>query len=289
MLGYVNIEKLEEKNSIKKYSAKVMKINELCKCIDVALHKKFDLNNPKHLKKIQKIFKKEKINKIVFNKKVFEGSKQIIDECYVNDINIVTGNVLYANMVPNVIEYIFDLANECKIEQIHLGIAVDLLSYNRLEFIKKMANKVRGITILTNTPSKFDNLCKEILQEYGLVIKCSDNFKFGLKSCDLCVNFDMDNSKIIGTIPNRCIFVNCSLPIKKIKKSFKGIVINDIVIDISDINLNGIDLSNFRTVAIAQAMDIENNSRSILKCIGINGSIDESEFEGYMTFNNKKV
>ena len=72
------------------------------------------------------------------------------------------------------------------------------------------------------------------------------------------------------------------------KKSFKGIVVNDVLIDISDFNANDIEFSSFRSVAIGQAIDIENNSRSILKCIGINGNIDESEFERYVTVDNKK-
>lgn len=288
MLGYVSVEKLSDKASFRKCTTTVKKCMDNCKNIDIQLYENFDLTKTKHLKKIQKIFKKEKVDSIIFQKDVIKKYKPIIDSTYTNDVNIVTGNILYTNMVGNIIKYIFELAKNVKIEEIHLGIAMDLLSYNKLQFIKQMANSVRGITILTTLPAKFENLCQEMLSEYGIVIKCSDNFKSGLKECDVCVNFDLDNSSIIGSVKNKCIYINCNAEITKIKKSFKGIVINDILLDINDLNVQNVELSRFRTVAIAQVYDIDNVNRKILSCIGINGNIANEEFENFRIFKNKK-
>ncbi len=288
MLGYVSIETLAEKSSLKKYALKVKKVGSNCKGVDIHLHKNFDMSKEKHVKKIQKIFKKEKIDNIIFQKEVIDKYRAIVDSAYTNDINIITGNMLYTNMVSNIMNYVFDLCENVKIEEVHLGIAMDLISYNKLEYIKQMCNRVRAITILSNIPSKFDNLCKEMLKEYGIVIKCTDNFKSGLKDCNVCVNFDMENSSIMSCIQNRCIFVNMNLPIRKMKKSFKGIVINDIVVDISDINTQDIDTSSFRSLAIAQAYNMEKNDRKILSCVGINGNINEEEFRKFRIFKVKK-
>ena len=210
------------------------------------------------------------------------------DNVYVNDINIITGNMLYINMVSNIIEYIFDLCKNVKLEEIHLGIAMDLLSYNKLEFIRQIANKVRGLTILTTATSKFDNLSKEILNEYGLVIKCTDNFKSGLKDCNICVNFDLDNSRVVNCISNKCILINCNKRINKMRKAFKGIVVNDINIDIFDIDIDGIEVDDYRSLAIAQAVDFYNLNRKILFCIGLNGKIDNEEFVKFKIYKGKK-
>lgn len=287
MLGYVNVER-GDKVAIRKCNAKVTKVTQDSKVINIYLNKKFDLSKDKDINKILKIFKKEKIDSSIFQKQMFKEYKSIVDSAYTNDINIITGNLMYTNMVTNIVKYIFDLCKNVKLEEIHLGIAMDLISYNKLEFIKHMADSVRGITILTTATSKYDNLCKEILADYGLVIKCTDNFKSGLKECDLCINFDMNNSDILGCISNKCILINLNSQINKMKKAFKGIVINDIDVDISDIQLEEVDLSQYRALAIAQAHDEDNTDRKILSCIGINGEISEEEFEKFKIFKGRK-
>ena len=261
MLGYINVD-VSKKGIIRKCVSSVQKINADSKLVNVYLNKKFNMSNSNDVKKIVKILKKEKIDTAIFHKDVYKEY--------------------------NIIEYIFDLCKNVKLEEIHLGIAMDLLSYNKLEFIRQIANKVRGLTILTTATSKFDNLSKEILNEYGLVIKCTDNFKSGLKDCNICVNFDLDNSRVVNCISNKCILINCNKRINKMRKAFKGIVVNDINIDIFDIDIDGIEVDDYRSLAIAQAVDFYNLNRKILFCIGLNGKIDNEEFVKFKIYKGKK-
>ena len=286
MLGYVRFE-VKEKGMFRKCGYSVKKISEDGKKLNIFLSKKFDKLYSKDIKKVIKIFKKEKIDNVLFEKNVYSEYMNIVDSVYVNDINIITGNTLYINMASDIIEYIFDLCENVNLEEIHLGIAIDLLSYNKLEFIKYIADKVRSLTILTTATSKFENLRKEILSEYGLAIKCSDNFKSGLKECDVCLNFDFDNSKILGSVQNRCIYINFNKSIDKIRKSFKGIVINDINVDISNFDIEDVELNNYRSLAIAQAIDENNINRKIVSLIGINEEISSDEFVKFKIYKGK--
>ena len=287
MLGYIDIE-AANKRMIRKCTSSVEKINVDSKKLDIHLSKKFNTSNQNDMKKFLKILRKVNIDTVIFHKNVYKEYKDIIDCVYVNDINIVTGNALYINMVPNVIKYIFELSENIKLEQVHMGMAIDLLSYSKLEFIRNIADKVRGITILTTATSKFDNLCSEILSKYGLVIKCTDNFKSGLKECDVCINFDLDNSRFVNCISNKCIVVNCSKNINKMRKAFKGIIINEINIDLSDIDIGSINVKDYSSLAIAQAHNNDNMNSKISNCVGLNGEIDDKEFIDFKLYKGKK-
>ncbi len=257
---------------------------------DIETNEKLLKKQVKFAKKVIKKLEKNDITSVVIENEIYKKCKVIVNEIYSSDIEVITGDELYENMVTNIIEYILDNNNKIKLSDINLGIAISLITYNRLTFIRNISNTIKGLTILTDDVEKFDNLYKETLSENGLSIKVTNNFKTGLKNCDFIINFDIDNEKLVSTNYNNCIFFNFSNKISKVKKNFKGIIINDIIIKIDDQNIikNHIDIKRFRNIALMQSLNLDLKRTEILNLVGIKEKIDLSDIERFETYRRKK-
>lgn len=236
----------------------------------------------KFANKIVNKLKKNNITEVLIQNEVYTISNELIKHLKENDIYIITGNNIYEKNLNNIIKFILDNNENIQIEQISLGILINKITYKRLEYIKQMATKVKCMTIITEDKLKFENTCKNIFENEGLSVKLSDNFKNGLRGCTIIINFDIPNKEFIENIPNNSIYINFSDCIDKIKKSFKGIIINDIKVKIENENNNLIkylDVNKFRNLATAQAILGEEKENLITHLIGIKGNIPLSDIK----------
>lgn len=238
----------------------------------------------KFTKKIIDKLKKNNITEVIIQNDIYSISSVLIDKLKENDIYIFTGSNIYEKNLDSIINYILDNNEKIQIEQINLGILINKITYKRLEYIKQMSSKVKCMTIITEDKLKLENTCKNIFENEGLSVKLSDNLKNGLKGCTIIVNFDIDNKEVIDYIPNNCIYINFSDCIEKIKKSFKGIIINDIKVKINNEDnslIKYLEDNKFRNLAIAQVIMGEKNENSISHLIGIKGNIPLSDIKKF--------
>ena len=296
MLGVIFLK--DESNAINKLlklnSVHKRKINEKFMGIYICFN---NINSEKDEKKfINKIItkiKKSNIDSIIIQKDIYSKSELLIKKLIENGINIVTGNKLYEDNFDNIINYIFENNKNIILAETNIGILINKITYKRLEYIKRLSENIKSMTIITEDKLKFENTCKNIFETQGLSIKLSDNIKNGLRGCNLIVNFDIDTRKICENIPNNCIFINFSNSIEKLKKSFIGIMINDIKLVLNKENAGDLyecfDISKFRNLAVAEAI-IDKNDKGIIDClVGQKGDIPIDDIKKFNIIRKNKA
>jgi len=273
-------------------SINIMNINNCTKVINLCFNNiEKKQQQIKFVEKIINKLKKNNIDKVLIQKDIYIISKELINKFRESDIQIITGNNIYEKNLNNIITYILDNNSNLQIEQVNLGILINKITYKRLEYIKQMASKVKCMTIITEDKLKFENTCTNIFENEGLSIKLSDNFRSGLKGSTIIVNFDIENKNILDNIPNNCIYINFGDCAEKMKKSFKGIIVNDIKVKIDKEENNLIqylDENKFRNLAIAEAITREDNNYLITHLVGIKGNIPISDIQNFDVIKKKK-
>lgn len=288
MIAYVALNK-NESNKLIFNNIKIIKPSDKEIIANISINSNY--NNKKRekiSKKFVKILKRKDIDTIIFEQEIIKDFKTLYDYSIHEDFKIINGNYLYENMINEILQYILNNTNNINIQQINMGIVINLLSYNRLQFIKNISTKVKGLTILTDTVSKFSNLSNEIMEDTGLCLKVTNNIKSGIKNCDIIFNFDFDLNKLIDCNYNNCILINFNNKIEKTKKSFKGIIINDLNVKIGDNEIfKYINKDKYRNIALAQSIS-ENKDFKINCLVGTKGKIELKELENFKIIRNTK-
>ncbi len=290
MIAYVSLNK-NEVNKLIFNNIKTLKPTDKELITNININSNYsDKKKQKISKKFVKILKKNDVDTVIFEQEIKDSFKLLYENALQYDFKIINGNYLYESMIYEILEYIFKNSKNLKIEEVNLGLALNLLSYNRLEFIKDISSKVKGLTILTNDISKFSNISNEIMENTGLSLKVSNNPKSGIKNCDIVINFDYDLNKNIDLNYNNCIVINFNNKIEKIKKTYKGIIVNDINVNIEDNEIfKYINLNKYRNIALAQSINENKYNLKINYLIGTKEKINIKEFENFkITKNTKK-
>lgn len=289
MIAYVTLNK-NETSKIILNNVKVIKPTDRELIANVNINANYNEKKKNKIsKKFIKILKRNDVKNIIFEQEIVNDFKTLYEYSLQDDFKIINGNYLYESMINEILDYVLENSKNIGLEQVNLGLLINLLSYNRMQFVKNISSKVKGLTILTDTVAKFSNLSNEILEDTGLCLKVTNNVKSGIKNCDIIINFDFDLNKITDCNYNNCIMINFNNKIEKSKKNYKGIIINDINVDIQENEIfKYINPEKYRNIALAQSLTENKNDLKIKYLIGIKGKIEPKEFENFKIVKNTK-
>lgn len=204
---------------------------------------------------------------------------------YSNNINILDGTRLAKFLAYNLIQKIYKYKNK-KIETGEITILANENNDINSKTIIKIAEKVKKLNIITTNTKKFKKIVDNLYEEWGIIVKLSNNFKINLNTSDIIVNMDFtekDINKI--AIPSDATIINIPNNIDIKSKKFAGINIKDWEIEVpTKYNMEGFS-SNICYEAIIYKMlttqafeKIEKDNIKIKKLLGVNGVINNKEF-----------
>lgn len=170
-------------------------------------------------KRLIKFLEKNFIENVVLSKKLF-NNEMFKNELYENNINIIEGKTVLGNFVEECIEKV--VGNN----KIFYEIAFLINDYDDInaQNIKKFLSRTRKITIVTNHKEYFKNLAKYCFEEYGLIIKITNDKSSSLARANLIINMDFPN-EIINQykIAAKAIIINLKNKTEIYAKSYEGI------------------------------------------------------------------
>lgn len=271
-------------------------VNELFDELEVKIPEFQEKKQEKYAKKLEKAWKKYKVNRFVLSQdlKKFEGFKNRILQ---NGHSMITGKKMYQVLLPSVLHDIAQLTNFEK-EKMNLALLVNEYQADTIELIKRIADEVKNMTIVTNHAYRFEQMIDELLKNQGIVVQLANPKQVNLKRKHVIINLDFELSTLEKmNFPSETILImNSSVPVK-LKPSFNGILIRDI-----DIYL-GKKLEDFRSLELCEAylyqpmkrikeneLRFQHSEYKINGYIGNHGKIEQADFEriGKSFMKNKK-
>ena len=253
--------------------------------IPILKHKKIKKNKLKKI--VRRLNKKLRYNDIqeIALSEYLEEIDELKNELKLNgDIKILNGNRLFNYLIEEIVDYIANI-NNIRIDKLYMSILADNINDITLNNILLLAKKVKLLNIITNNISRLKNIEKYLYNEFGIMIKISNNKRKDLLKSNIIINMDYQEELLNGyNINNKAIIVNVNEDVSIKSKKFNGININSFEINIPKDK----KIMNFRDEIAYESMiygDFD-SVKSILKkdhvtiknLIGINGIIGKSEF-----------
>ena len=188
-------------------------------------------------RKIKKMVKKI-INKLekagarhVILSKYIETLKQLKNNLYSVNINILDGRYLFKCLLYDITEYIIKIKKEDIKKTILLN---DFNDINK-ELIIYIAKNVKTVNVVTNHFSKCKKIENYLYSEYGILLNISNNKKVCLSKAKIILNLDFPEEVLNQyIIYNRAIIINILGKTPIHSKKFNGININYFRIDIPE-------------------------------------------------------
>lgn len=284
------IEESKEKNKCK------LKINNILNKIQeqkdgnkvfLSLPIKSEKIKEKKIKRLVKQMQKYRIKTVVLSDNLF-NLETLKNELYSININILDGKYLFKLLTEEVIKYICK-KTKTDIEKMEISILTNDVNNTNNVIIIGLAEKVKMLNIITNHVSEFKTMEEYLLDEKGIVIKISNNYKTALKKTNIIINIDFVEEDINKySLPSKCVIVNLNSEIKIKTKKFNGINIIDynIIIPpkykIEGYNNKFVYESNMLEKGYEVAKkQIQEDKIKIKNLIGKNGVINSKEFDFY--------
>lgn len=284
------IEESKEKNKCK------LKINNILNKIQektdgnkvfLSLPIKREKIKEKKIKKLVKQMQKYRIKTVVLSDNLF-NIETLKNGLYSININILDGKYLFKLLTEEVIKYICK-KTKTDIEKMEISILTNDVNNTNNAMIIGLAEKVKMLNIITNHVSEFKTMEDYLLNEKGIVIKISNNYKTALKKTNIIINIDFAEEDINKySLPSKCVIVNLNSEIKIKTKKFNGINIIDynIIIPpkykIEGYNNKFVYESNLLEKGYEVAKkQIQEDKIKIKNLIGKNGVINSKEFDFY--------
>lgn len=265
-------------------------------CIYEELSKQSEKNINNACKKIHRLLEKLGVGGLVLENRL---NKIPTVDSYFNSLDvfhIFKGEKTISIYMMEILKYICSLLRT-KLNNVRLGVIVDDVNDEQINFIKKVSREIRFLSILSYNTENLIPVNESIYLETGLAIEVGSNARNTLKDCSILINFSTDEKLIASAkLPEQAVIVNCGREISI--RNFKGIIINDICFSNSKIPMKYQSWalqSSFCEAVISQKRnmlgqsnkDIQDYSVENIKkigyrisgFIGINGKIQKSEFE----------
>lgn len=180
-------------------------------------------------KKIRRLINKldrYQIKTAILSEELYD-KKEIKNELYSRNINILDGRYLFKLLTGEIINYICKKSKTNQ-EKVEVSILTNDASNINKEIIIELAERVKILNIITNHINEFKNIEDYLYNEKGIIIKLSNNYKTALLKTNIIINMDFPKEIINKyTIPSRCIIININGGIKIKSKKFNGINVND--------------------------------------------------------------
>ena len=239
--------------------------------------------NKKVATKLIKILKEENARKVVLSNNLFEN-EILLSTLKENRMDIIDGKLIYKILLPKIIEKICYYKNS-KIEEEKITILTDEYNEINKSNILVFSQNAKMLNIVTNFTNKFVTTANYLYEEFGILVKVSNNIRKDLLNSNIIINIDFNNDLINKYYINtKAIIVNIPEEIKIKSKKFTGININSYNIIIPDYELNGFDNKHIyeakiynKSIAEMQK-SIEEDEIKIKNFIGEKGIINKKEF-----------
>lgn len=247
------------------------------------------LNEKNNLSKVKKILKKIKeynIQNVVLNDEL-NKNVELKNTLFDNKKYIITGNRIAKVLLPKMIE---EISNYMKYQKERLKVVLFLNEYSieNIDLIECIAKEVKQLTVISQNYTKYEKTANKLYQNFGCIIKLYNTDAKEFKREHIIINMDFKEEEMKNIlIPRNSILISLNEKIESLKRSFNGIIINDI-----DIFGEGINNDNFRKLAVCEAKlyrplrKIKDNERVFFDekyvvngYIGKNGKITQEEFE----------
>ena len=248
-------------------SDKSNKIKELLNCVERRKNKTLIYSNlekcnmktkQKIVIKLQKIIKKEHINKVILSKEI-KKDKDFINLLHSNNINICNDRWIFKRLVFQVIDQIM---NGKKKQESEIWITVNDVDSVTQNIIYLFSKKFKRINIITNHINRFKTMEEKLYNEDGIMITITNNRRRSLLKANLILNIDFPKEVLNQfAIYDEATIVNLEGNMFIKKKRFNGRVINDIKIKSFEDNnvqefIEKYDLSKYDIKDICEVLNI---------------------------------
>jgi len=176
-------------------------------------------------KKLNNELYKNSIEQVVLSNE-FENLEVLKNELYFENVNILDGRILFQYLTLDIIEYIYSSQDKI-VEEGQISILVNDNTELNLENIIDIAKRLKRLNIVTNNIQKFKKIEEYLYNEFGIMIRVSNNQKKDLLNSDIVINIDFPKEILKKyQLPNKCVLLNINEEYEIKSKKFNGININ---------------------------------------------------------------
>ncbi|MBR6033157.1 MAG: hypothetical protein IKP28_00125 [Clostridia bacterium] len=206
---------------------------------------------------------------------------------------VLDGRWLFKYLMPIIINYVAE-KQKMELEKNEVAVMTNDNSENNLKMFVDIASKIKMLNIITSDIDKFKPLEDYLIENYGIIIRVTNNRKKALTKSNIIINLDFaeeDFNKY--SIPSNGVVVSIPYKLNIKSKRFNGININYYNLDLPELikenfnkfaNLNEFDYNTLfeSTIYAKRTYDVihkELKDMNIMHLIGNNGKIEESEYK----------
>ena len=237
-----------------------------------------DENNKNIYKNIIKKLKNEKTKAQKVQIVIEDDLKEYID--YFSEFKILKGKDFMNNNVKAILEKI--LENTPMALQ-DVFILTNKYNEQSIRMIKNIGQEFKSVNVISKEIEKYKTL-EDILESEIIVFSIANNKKKSLKKAKIILNMDFSNEQLQEyNICRSAIIVNLSKEKIKDLKSFEGIIVQNVEIELEDsekeiFKENNI-IEEFKKVELYESISTKKiqDVKRIKKIYGNNGEIDKKE------------
>lgn len=185
-------------------------------------------------KKIYNVLYENNIFNVVFDNTLMQN-ELIKNLLYSENINIIDGKRITNLLVTKVLNYVIRQL-EIPLFKLEVSFLVNKCNSVNQYMIKEVSRNSKVFNIITSNFSSFETLSSKLFEEVGVYIQVfNSNNKNTLKRSNIIFNIDFNEEQLKKCIfPKNCIIINLNKNSYEPKKSFNGILINDLKIGIPE-------------------------------------------------------
>ncbi len=237
-----------------------------------------DTNNKKIYENIIKKLRKERTKTQKVQIVLEDDLKEYID--YFSEFKILNGKDFMNNNVKTILEKILE-----NIPMALQDVFILTNKYNEqsIRTIKNIGQEFKSVNVISKEIEKYKTL-EDILENETIVFSIANNKKKSLKKAKIIINMDFSNEQLQEyNICRSAIIVNLSKEKIKNLKSFEGIIVQNVEIELEDSEKNFFKENNiieeFKKVELYESISTKKiqDVKRIKKIYGNNGEIDKKE------------
>ena len=260
------IEKVDKPNKIKeKLNIVSKKDNKIKVYADISKIKFKSIQ--KIVKRIKKITRKDKTDKVVLSSNLKEN-KDLINLLYSNNVNISNDRWIFKMLIYDVI---LKVIKDSNIQESTIWITVNDVDTIIQNMIYEFSKKFKRVNIITNHISRFKKIEEKLYEEEEIILTVTNNRRKSLLNANLILNIDFPKELLNQfAIYDKANIINLEGGMFIKKKRFSGKVINDIEIisykdEVIDKFITDYELENYDIKNICEILNIVPKCDIILK------------------------